>query len=97
MAQAVARMAQARGITASQTTLGWVINRLGVCSTLVGIESAGQLDEQIAALDIDFTPHEQHELDRFYTPPDVINDHNTKRIPRMARPPLESPHEEVNA
>ena len=92
MADAVARIAADRGLTSSQIALNWVMNRSGVTSTLVGVETTAQLDEQIAALDIQLTPAETHELDRLYTPSDVINDHNVNRIPRMARPPL-TPHE----
>lgn len=86
MADAVARIAAARGVTSSQIALNWVANRPGVTSTLVGVETTAQLDEQLAALDIRLTPAETHELDRLYTPSDVINDHNVNRIPRMARP-----------
>ncbi|WP_237724692.1 hypothetical protein [Deinococcus alpinitundrae] len=65
-------------------------------STLVGVETAAQLDEQIAALDLQLTPAEELELNRLYTPSDVINDHNVNRIPRMVRPPPAA-QEEVNA
>lgn len=96
IASAVARIAEARGVTSSQVALNWVTNRPGVTSTLVGVETAAQLDEQIAALDLQLTSVEKHELDRLYTPSDVINDHNTHRIPRMARP-ASATQEEVNA
>ena len=82
----MARIAATRGVTSSQIALNWVANRPGVTSTLVGVETTAQLDEQLAALDIRLTPAETHELDRLYTPSDVINDHNVNRIPRMARP-----------
>ena len=96
IAAAVARIAAARGVTSSQVALNWVTQRPGVTSTLVGVETAAQLDEQIAALDLQLTPAENYELDRLYTPSDVINDHNTNRIPRMVRPPP-AVQEEVNA
>jgi diketogulonate reductase-like aldo/keto reductase len=44
-----------------------------------------QLDENIATLDLKLSPEELHEIDRWYTPCDVINDYNTARIPRVAR------------
>ena len=96
IAAAVARIAAARGVTSSQVALNWVTNRPGVTSTLVGVETAAQLDEQIAALDLHLTPAENYELERLYTPSDVINDHNVNRIPRMVRPPP-AVQEEVNA
>jgi len=95
MASAVARIAQGRGVTSSQVALNWVAHRPGVTSTLVGVESAAQLDEQIAALEWQLSPDEQHELERLYTPSDVINDHNVNRIPRMVRPRLEPQVSEI--
>ena len=89
MADAVARIALERGVTSSQVALNWVANRPGVTSTLVGVENAAQLDEQIAALEWQLSPDEQYELERLYTPSDVINDHNPNRISRRVRPKLE--------
>lgn len=90
IAQAVAHLAASKGVTSSQIALNWVVNRPGVTSTLVGVETAEQLDQQIAALDIQLTPDELHDIDRLYTPADVINDYNVGRIPRMARPPRQA-------
>ncbi len=85
IAKAVVKVAQQRGVKASQVALAWVNNRPGVTSTLIGVESIEQLDENITALQIYLTPQESLEIDRWYTPCDVINDYNTKRIPRVAR------------
>jgi aryl-alcohol dehydrogenase-like predicted oxidoreductase len=65
--------------------LAWVSGRPGVTSTLIGVETVAQLDENIATLDLKLSPEELHEIDRWYTPCDVINDYNTTRIPRVAR------------
>jgi diketogulonate reductase-like aldo/keto reductase len=56
-----------------------------VTSTLIGVETIGQLDENIAALDIKLTAAEVADIDRWYTPCDVINDYNTSRILRTPR------------
>jgi aryl-alcohol dehydrogenase-like predicted oxidoreductase len=86
IARAMQRVAQAKGIQASQLALAWVAQRPGVTSTLIGVETVEQLDNNIAALDITLTPEEQHEIDRWYTPCDVINDYrNDQRIPRTPR------------
>ena len=85
IAQAVARVAAARGVKSSQVALAWVSGRAGVTSTLIGVETVAQLDENIATLDMQLTAQEVHEIDRCYTPCDVINDYNTSRIPRVAR------------
>ncbi len=86
VALAVCRVAQAKGVKPSQLALAWVAARAGVTSTLIGVETTAQLDENISALDIQLTAEEQHEIDRWYTPCDVINDHNNdRRIPRQPR------------
>ena len=54
-------------------------------STLIGVETIAQLDENIAALDIQLAPEELAEIDRWYTPCDVINDYNVNRIARVPR------------
>jgi len=85
IAKAVARIAQNRGVKSAQVALNWVANRPGVTSTLFAVENIEQLDEQIAALNFQLSPQEQAEIDRWYTPCDVINDHHTQRIPRRPR------------
>ena len=86
IAKAVASIAQDRGVKSSQVALSWVVNRPGVTSTLFAVETIAQMDEQIAALELKLTPDELEEIDRHYTPCDVINDHHANRIPRVARP-----------
>jgi 1-deoxyxylulose-5-phosphate synthase len=85
IARAVAGMAETRGVKSSQVALNWVMNRPGVSSTLFAVESVAQMDEQIAALGMRLTPEEWLEIDRQYTPCDVINDHHPQRIPRTPR------------
>lgn len=86
IALAVAEVAHARGVSASQVALAWTLGRPGVTSTLVGVENVKQLDESIAALSITLTPDELYAIDRHYTPCDVINDYRPERIARTARP-----------
>jgi 1-deoxyxylulose-5-phosphate synthase len=85
IAKAVASVAGARGISSSQVALSWVINRPGVTSSLFAVDNVAQMDEQIAALELKLTESELLEIDRQYTPCDVINDHHINRIPRNAR------------
>ena len=85
IAKAVAHVAESRGVKSSQVALAWVSSRPGVTSTLIGVETIAQLDENIAALDIQLTEAELAEIDRWYTPCDVINDYNTRRILRTPR------------
>ncbi len=85
VARAVTGVAQQRGVLSSQVALAWVASRPGVTSTLIGVETIAQLDQNIAALDIVLTQTELDEIDRHYTPCDVINDYNMNRIPRTPR------------
>ena len=84
-AKAVATVAEARGVTSAQVALSWVVNRPGVTSTLFAVDNVVQMDEQIAALELHLTDAELFEIERWYTPCDVINDHHINRIPRAAR------------
>jgi aryl-alcohol dehydrogenase-like predicted oxidoreductase len=85
IASAVARVADSRKVLSSQVALAWVNSRPGVTSTLIGVENIEQLDQNIAALQIVLSPDELAEINRLYTPCDVINDYNVDRIPRQAR------------
>ena len=85
IAKAVATVAEARGVTSAQVALSWVVNRPGVTSTLFAVDNVAQMDEQIAALELQLTEAELFEIERWYTPCDVINDHHVNRIPRTAR------------
>ncbi|MBF6593238.1 MAG: aldo/keto reductase [Thermaceae bacterium] len=85
IARAVKQVAKARGLEPAQVALNWVINRPGVTSTLFAVENIAQLDEQLAALELKLSPQELQEIDRWYTPCDVINDYNSSRIPRTPR------------
>lgn len=85
IARAVGQIAENRGVLPSQIALAWVNARPGVTSTLIGVETIEQLDQNISALDMVLTPQELFEIDRCYTPCDVINDYNVNRIPRQPR------------
>jgi aryl-alcohol dehydrogenase-like predicted oxidoreductase len=86
VARAVADVAHHRGVSSSQVALSWTMSRPGVTSTLIGVENIAQLDESIAAMSLSLTAQELYDIDRHYTPCDVINDHRADRIPRFARP-----------
>lgn len=86
IARAVSRVAQRLGVSSSQLALRWVMDRPGVTSTLVGADSAAQIDDAVQALALRPSAADYAEIDAWYTPCDVINDHrNDHRIPRRAR------------
>ena len=54
---------------------------------LVGADTVAQFNSAVAAVEMKLTNEEIYELERNYTPCDLINDYTSgKRIPRNARP-----------
>jgi aryl-alcohol dehydrogenase-like predicted oxidoreductase len=88
IAESVARVAARRGVSAAQIAQAWVLGRNSVASMLVGADSPVQFDSALAALDTQLDDEEIHELERNYTPCDLINDYTAdRRIAREARVP----------
>jgi aryl-alcohol dehydrogenase-like predicted oxidoreductase len=86
IARSVAEVALSRGVPCAQIAQAWVLGRAGVTSMLVGADSVAQFESALAALDTPLSDDELYELERNYTPCDVINDYVTARIARTARP-----------
>ena len=75
------------GISPAQAAQAWVLRKPYVSSMLVGADTKAQLDSAVAALDTQLDDDALFELDRNYTPCDVINDYSAgKRVSRHARP-----------
>lgn len=88
LALSAARVGKQRGVSAAQIAQAWVLQRKGVASMLVGADSPEQFDSALAALDTQLDDEELHELERNYTPCDVINDYTAgSRIGREPRAP----------
>ena len=86
IACSVQRVADAKGITSAQVAQAWVLRKPEVSSMLVGADSIEQLDTAFAALDTELDGEDLHEIERNYTPCDVINDYiGEQRIPRTPR------------
>ncbi|CAB3803022.1 1-deoxyxylulose-5-phosphate synthase YajO [Paraburkholderia caffeinitolerans] len=87
IAASIARVAHARGVSPAQIAQAWVLAREGVSSMLVGADSSAQFDSALAALETRLSAEELYEIDRNYTPCDLINDYTAgRRVPREARP-----------
>ncbi|NRA54530.1 MAG: aldo/keto reductase [Gammaproteobacteria bacterium] len=83
----VAKVADARGCSTAQIAQAWVLNKSQVASLFGGADSIAQFYSASAALETKLTGEELYELERNYTPCDLINDYTAgKRIPRCARP-----------
>lgn len=86
IAASAARVAARRGVSAAQIAQAWVLQHEHITSMLVGADSAAQFDSALAALDTRLDADELHELERNYTPCDLINDYTAgRRIARESR------------
>lgn len=87
IALSVARVAEARGISPAQVAQSWVLRKPEVSSMLVGADTKSQFDSALAALSTELDAEEIFEIERNYTPCDLINDYTAgKRLPREPRP-----------
>jgi len=62
------RIAAARGTTPAAVALAWVGSRPGVASTIIGARRLDQLDQNLAALDVELTADEAAALDKLSKP-----------------------------
>ncbi|GKW47936.1 aldo/keto reductase [Halomonas sp. NCCP-2165] len=87
IAHSVAKVADARGCSPAQVAQAWVLRKPEVSSMLVGADTQEQFGSALAALEMQLSDEEVYELERNYTPCDVINDYTAgRRIPRECRP-----------
>lgn len=66
---ALGDVAEQRGITYSQAALAWLLRRPTVSSALLGVRTPVQLDDNIAAVDINLSDEEYETLDTISRPP----------------------------
>ncbi|MBK5566949.1 aldo/keto reductase [Ensifer sp. SSB1] len=87
IALSVARVAEARGVSPAQIAQAWVLGKPEISSMLVGADTKAQFDSAVAALSTALDADEVFEIERNYTPCDLINDYTAgKRLPREPRP-----------
>jgi aryl-alcohol dehydrogenase (NADP+) len=65
---AVASIAERRGVGRAQVALAWLSRQPTVVAPIVGVTRADHLDDAIASLDVDLTDDEAAELEKPYTP-----------------------------
>ncbi|WP_172256761.1 aldo/keto reductase [Saccharibacillus deserti] len=70
--EAVAEVAQERGVPRAQIALAWVLQKRPVTSPIVGATKAHHLDDAVAALSIKLTDEEIRRLEEPYVPHAVI-------------------------
>jgi aryl-alcohol dehydrogenase-like predicted oxidoreductase len=69
---AVHRVAQRRGVSAAQVALAWLLSRPGVTAPIVGASKPPQLQDAIAAVELELTSEEIAELETPYRPHKVL-------------------------
>lgn len=70
--EAVAKVAQARGIPRAQVALAWVLQHPGVTAPIIGASKMSHLDDAVAALSVKLTAEEIAQLEAAYVPHPVL-------------------------
>ena len=68
---AVAAIADRRGVSRAQIALAWVSRHPTVDAPIVGATKPAHLDDAVASVDVELTPDEVAELERPYTPRNI--------------------------
>ena len=69
---AVATVAEARGVPAARIALAWLLSRPGVVAPIVGATKAHHVDDAVAAVDLELTEQEIAMLEAPYVPHRVL-------------------------
>jgi aryl-alcohol dehydrogenase (NADP+) len=72
VADRVAKVAQQRGVSAAQIALAWMLHKPGVTAPIIGATKRYQLEEALAALDIQLSADEIKLLEEPYVPHPVL-------------------------
>ncbi len=78
----VEAIATERGTTMAGVALAWLYSKEAICCPIIGASSVSQIENNVAALDLELSADEIETLDGLYRPRDVINDHVPNPIPR---------------
>ncbi|WP_095011522.1 aldo/keto reductase [Tsuneonella mangrovi] len=70
--EAVAKIAEERGVPRAQIALAWVLAKPEVSAPIIGASKEAHLDDAIAALEIDLTEDEIKRLEKPYIPHAVV-------------------------
>jgi aryl-alcohol dehydrogenase-like predicted oxidoreductase len=70
--EAVAKVAQARGVPRAQVALAWVLGKSEVTSPIIGASRAGHLEDAIAAMSIQLSPEDVQLLEAPYRPKAIV-------------------------
>lgn len=68
----VVELAKRRGVAAAQIALAWILHRPGVTAPIVGASKIDQLDQSIAAVELELSAEELAFLEEPYVPHRVL-------------------------
>jgi aryl-alcohol dehydrogenase (NADP+) len=68
----VGQIAQQRGVSHAQVALAWLLRQPGVTAPIIGASKPQQLDEALAALDLELSDAECRSLEEPYQPHPVL-------------------------
>ncbi len=78
----VEAIASEHDATMAEVALSWLYSRDAITCPIIGASSVSQLENNVAALDLELSTDEIETLDQLYRPRDVINDHVPEPMPR---------------
>jgi aryl-alcohol dehydrogenase (NADP+) len=68
----VVELAGKKGVSAAQIATAWILNKPGVTAPIIGASKMYQLEEAVAALEIELTPEDMKYLEEPYRPHRVL-------------------------
>ena len=68
----VKTLAEARAVTPAQIALAWLLHRPGITAPIIGVSRMPQLEESVAAVEIQLTQEEISSLEELYKPHPVL-------------------------
>ena len=71
----VRAIAEKHGTNMARVAIAWVLSRKAVCAPIVSVRTPDQLDNNVAALDLQIEPEELASLEAMYRPRGVVNDY----------------------
>lgn len=72
VAERCAELAKQRGVSSAQMALAWMLNKPGITAPIIGASKMYQLDEAVAALEIELDDAEMKALEELYEPHRVL-------------------------
>jgi len=85
--EAVAKVAEERGVPHAQVALAWLLGKPGITAPIVGATKPGHLDDAVAALEVSLSDEEVERLEAPYAPHPVVGLAMLPRFKGKVSPP----------